>query len=723
MARQDPWDLAPVVPLPSAEAAQPERGQVVRRPDGSSYIVASREFTNETATQLLNQGYEKQPDGVWAKTVGTVAYEDAPWNQAPVVPVEEVAQNFADSQAVGRGLEALDSATIGLPVSGAYGRSIIEQAPFLQDAALGLGALISGRSVSDLRRVDAMADQYDRENSGFQRNLGGVAGFSASLAIPGAQGSALRAAGTGAGIGALYGAGTGNEAFADRGDNAVLGALAGGAIGGATQAGVNYASRLAGISGIASGRPAPVRGDPQTRAAIRIANSLEDTGGAVTERQRLSSLGVSPTVADVGGGTVERLIRTAAAPAGPGANRAVGNAVARQANLKPEVLSEIRSISPIDETAEGLAESLTRRRSELARTEYAQPYSQRVTVPDEVRAVLSDEAGRAALRAARADAAELRDAEQLADIDALLNADMRAGPLPEVSAATLDRVVQATRERVSRFAERGLGARAAGAYGRREIIDSALDTVPGLDEARSTYRGISQQIDALDPRNALDVFEDPRDFARRLRDLTPEAREAAIVRVRQDLADVIGGQRNAGTGSLDQATQSAYARQNLEALLGSERANQLVESITARVQQSQRAQRISPNTNSQTFGRAIDEQSFNAADTAGAIMDAGRSLTLDVPSIARTVDRVRARVSMTPEERDELVRLGLGSADELERIVMLADQARARGRPLPREVRRFVERVETRFGAPTSDAILQALQPMRSAAEEERQPQ
>ena len=60
---------------------------------------------------------------------------------------------------------------------------------------------------------------------------------------------------------------------------------------------------------------------------------------------------------------------------------------------------------------------------------------------------------------------------------------------------------------------------------------------------------------------------------------------------------------------------------------------------------------------------------------------------------------------MSPEERQAIAQLGLGSADELERIVQLADQARNAGRRTPREVRAYILRTRNVLGAQTPEQL------------------
>lgn len=140
-------------------------------------------------------------------------------------------------------------------------------------------------------------------------------------------------------------------------------------------------------------------------------------------------------------------------------------------------------------------------------------------------------------------------------------------------------------------------------------------------------------------------------------------------------------------------------------MLGPEEAARYLDSVAARVQGVQRAARISPNTNSQTFGRMLDEETMQVADAVGTGADILRGAQGDITAIARLLDKVKGKVGLSPDERNAIVQLGLGSADDLERIVMLAEQARAARRPPPREVRAWVTNVRNTLGARNPVAI------------------
>lgn len=747
----DPWENDAVVPVPRP-----------RQQAAPAYGVVASSYTNENPDELRAQGYELDPaTGTWTKVVGTApapggSSPSDPWTSDPVLTDS---QTRAAEQAV--------------TTNGAYdaGSSVYQGllagfADELAGKSAGLGQL--GRNA--IRRVqgqpiqinsadlsNAVTNEWRQQERQFAQDhpvqniggqiaggllTGGVGGTRAA-GLAAARGAALQAgetalarqlgrqavrqaANTTGVYGALAGAGNAEGGVIERAPEAAIGGVVGYTLGGAVQSGgqaaAPYISRIAGITGAGSNpiRNAAARrgADPEARAAMRFVDTL-DPQAAFAERARLQSLGIQPSLADVGGNTSERLIRTAAGPAGPAADIAVTNAVSRQANLKPEIMAVTRGLSPEQGTASQYVDALTSRRSNLASAEYAPAYQARVPVSEEVITALADEPGRAALRRARLAAVARQDAQQVQEIDGLLS----GSPPGEISAGTLDRV---------RIAMQGRGAAmqqrpdtrdiAGGLFSRASQLDTALEAVPELAPARANYRNLSGAIDAVD--EASQVFSTaPEDFAAIVSRMTPEQRDAMIVGVRQEIMDTLGGQRNAGTGSLQTISESPYARQNLEALLGPDEASRYIEGIRARVQQSQRAQRISPNTNSQTFGRSMDEDTFSAANMIGAGVDAIQGARGNVVAIGRTIDRIRARATMSPEERQAIAQLGLGSADELERIVQLADQARATGRRTPREVRAYILRTRNVLGAQTPEQlqIERLLLPAPASAEEEQQ--
>lgn len=725
MATQDPFAADVAYASQTAPQAAPmRRGDTYTRPeDSAQFSVVDRAPVDESPTQLLNMGYTQDANGTWVK------YREPEAPASGEDPFAADVQNATQDR-------AMNAAFAANPLGGqmAFQTAALEQVPLGDEAVALVSSLLMGESYSDMRDLQAKQARFDRENYGGQRNLGGAAGFTAGLTVPvgtgyvqGARGlnQIGRGAALGAGTGALYGFGAGDGSAVDRLPSAVQGATVGGITGGALTGGTQYASRLLGIS--STGTRPPNIDRAEGRAAQRLVASIEDRPAAVTEYQRLNALGLQPSVMDVGGGTTERLVRTAAGPAGPAANAAVENYVTRAAQLKPEIVAATRRLSPVEETAEQYAETIGTRRDRLASQEYAEPYAAPVELTDDAIRALRGPQGQAAIDRAIATEQAFPDynPDLIAELQSLKVADLNARPT--VTGRALDSVRRNLRDMSSNAMRgddpnRALGAAMAQ---RVEGVDTALDSAPGLTQARANFRDLSQQVDLLQP-GAVNIFDDPANFARQVADMTPQAREAALVRVRQDITDQLGRQRDAGTGTIDNLRQAQWSQQNLATLIGPERARQYIDELTARVQQTQRAGRVSPNTNSQTFGRAADEAAFSAANAMSAVVDTAQSLRGDVNAGGRTVDRIAswlARAGMSQEERNAIVNMGIGSADELERIVALAADFRRQGRTRPpREVINYINRIETTVGGQTAARFEAALlsSPTQVLAEEEQ---
>jgi len=721
----DPWDNVPVVRvrdetlnqvvdvsrLSDEERLNLRVGQRIRLPDGTETRITAPPGRAEGGTPVA-------PDLNVAET---------PWANVPVItPGQDRAYDVAQSRI--RNGDALNS-----------GGQAFEQgvmvgfADELAGQVAGLGQLASNTvrrvtnqpieiNSADLRNAmtSGLRDEQQRfateqpvANAGLQ-----VAGGLLTGGAFGGGGGAVAAARAGGLAGAAYGAGSAEGGIVDRLPAAVIGGVTG-ALGGAALQQVGQRAiapvaqsagrRIVSMFGGAGGRSV------EQRAASRLTNTIPDVNAAVAERTRLQGLGLDPTLVDVAPGTTERLVRAAALPAGPGADMAVQNSVRRTANLTPEVTADTQRLANDPASASAVAEGLRANRSTLADQMYPAAYETPVEVSDDLLRALADEPGRAALRRARAAAVARQNDTQIAEIDGLLN-----NSRTPVSAGTLDRVRIAMAGRGQAFNQRpDTRDIAGGLLNRAGQIDNALEAVPELGPARATYREMSGAIDAVE--EAPSVFNtDPRDFQAWVRNLSEPQREAAIIGVRQNILDTLGGQAGGRASPLNRLTQSDYSRQNLAALLGQDAADQYLGSIQARLQQTQRAARISPNTNSQTAARMMDQQGFQTAEALGAVTDATGVFRGDIPAIARTIDRIAARAQMSPAEREVIVNLGLGPADELERIVGLAQQARQRG-TRSREVRLYLDNARNVLGAqnPVTVKLEQLLLPAPVAAQEQ----
>lgn len=582
---------------------------------------------------------------------------------------------------------------------------------------------------------DAMVSTYRGESQRFGKAqpVGNFAAQGAGALLTGGLGAGMagiRAAGAvGAAYGATGGFNSSEGGFAERLPGAAVGGVVGGVLGAGVQAAgqviapavSSIGSRLAGIANPGGAARAQTR---RFGSAVGAADRLSRVIGPdqLAERTRLQALGLNPSVLDTLDTTGERMIRSAAGPAGPGADLAIRNARTRTTDLKPDIMGVTRNLSGDPRTATQVREGLDATRSTLAERDYRPAYETQVPVTDDLMSALGDAPGRAALQRARQAAVARRNTQQVEEIDRLLNAP-EVGPVQPVTAGTLDRTRIAMSNRAESLSRNATGARdvAGGLRGRAGDIDTALANVPELGPARATYADLSGAMEQID--NASGIFNtDPADFARQVQAMTPTQREAAVIGLRQEILDTLGGQRAAGTGSLQNLAESNYARQNLETLLGPQEAQAFIGRIEAGVQQAQRANRVSPNTNSQTFGRTLDDETYSAANMVGAAVDAGQAATGNLVAIGRTIDRLRSRATLSPQEREAIVQLGLGSADDLERIVQVAEAARISGRR-SREVTAYLTRTRNTLGAqsPVTLQLERLLLPTRVSAEEEQQ--
>jgi hypothetical protein len=171
--------------------------------------------------------------------------------------------------------------------AGAFASAAMEQVPFADEAAVGLGAMLNGRPYSQERQ--RYRDTTARLNNQYrgERNVGGVTGFGLSFAAPGgafigrganAVGRAGRAAAVGGAYGTLFGAGNTDGDLQTRlqaaGVQAALGATGGAAF-----------QRGADVLGAAASR---VRVNP-------------------SPQRQLSQMGVDLTPGQMAGGALRRI--------------------------------------------------------------------------------------------------------------------------------------------------------------------------------------------------------------------------------------------------------------------------------------------------------------------------------------------------------------------------------------------------------------------------------
>lgn len=138
---------------------------------------------------------------------------------------------------------------------GAFAQSATEQIPFLDEAAAFTASKLYGSSYKDMRGRQKEMAAEDRRERPTARNVGGIAGFGATLAAPGANyvrgaktfGSATaRSAKLGAAYGAVQGAAMSEDGLANRLKGAAIGAGAGATLGAAVPVAAKAAQAVPG---------------------------------------------------------------------------------------------------------------------------------------------------------------------------------------------------------------------------------------------------------------------------------------------------------------------------------------------------------------------------------------------------------------------------------------------------------------------------------------------
>lgn len=477
-----------------------------------------------------------------------------------------------------------------------------------------------------------------------------------------------RSAAVGAGMGAVGGAGAAEGGFADRlagaGKGAVVGAAVGGAIpvaGRVAQAAGNAAAGMGTTVARAANRLSGGRllNADQT-AARRLSEALRADGidqataaRAIQEWQQTGSL--PPSLMDVAGRNTRRLIRAAAAPGGEAENIAQQYSNRTTANLQDNATRLAEGLTPYEARPVGqYVDAIGDAQRLNANVDYAGPYATPTQPTQEIAGALQGDTGRAAINRAYRAAEARRDTQQMEELNGLAQALARGEPLPQVSGGTLDRVQIALGERARSLRDAGSRDIASGLTGRQADVNAGLDAIPGLGDARQSYRSFAQNRDAaeLGARNPL---SSPSTFADELGAITgenPVARLSAGVGVRSSIVEGIGAPAANATGYLNRLASGTNAGDVLTTTFGQEVADRFRQGIGNEVSRVQNARFIDPTTNSQTASRAMDESLVSGGNLPRSISGVVLSL----------IDRVRTGATLTDAERAAIVRLGSGDA-------------------------------------------------------------
>jgi len=398
---------------------------------------------------------------------------------------------------------------------------------------------------------------------------------------------------------------------------------------------------------------------PQRNAVARVIEALKRDGASPDQikaaaNEWLKTGASTPAFMDVvrklpkGGESTMGLIRGSALKATPAkaAVRKYSDQVA--GDLQDNAINRAKALTPDRRPASVVADDLEIRQQMGAQVDYAPAYAQQVEPTEDVMAALAGAPGRAALQRARSAAEAQMRPEQVADIDRLLSGE--AGP---VSAATLDRLKIAMRERGEQAARRGANDMRSGLQQRTGMIDSGLEGVEGLADARQAYSGMQRQRDALDI-GRTGLSESPDDFALALDGASPEALDAAGVGYRQSMTDAIGAPTAGATGILNRLSSASNQGRNLETVFGGDEAQRFQGAIGNEVERVKNARHIDPDFGSQSAGLISD-----------GLVDLGDIPTNTAGLAKALIAKLRGASTITDAEREGVVNLGISPANDI----------------------------------------------------------
>jgi hypothetical protein len=453
-----------------------------------------------------------------------------------------------------------------------------------------------------------------------------------------------------------------------------IAALATGAVPSVARTGLSMANRVAAnVTG---------RGflNPTTEAARRLSDAFAADGGLDTALEREASFqrsGASaPTVLDLGDTNVRRLVRAAAGGGGPAGRAATNYADRIRANFQDNVVERTNQLTPeYQGSAAALGAEMEANQGRLATEQYRAPYAQPATITSEMVDALQGRPGRAAIARAFAAAEARRDAQGMAELADLrqVAAAQEGGQnivtgrfqtigqaLANLSARSLDRVRIAMREQGRALAASGANDIAGGYRGRVTDIDTALDQTPALTEARDSYRQMQAGRDSLD--TGATVLSSPStDYAGQIAELANRGASATLgppnlgpglrVGARNAITSAVEAPTAGATGVLNRIGTSNRATANLAATFGEGPAGRFQEAVRNEVARLRNANFISPETGSQTQSRLADEALVGGIPTSLGHL------------VSRIADKIFRGTQLTPQEREQIVRLGLSEAD------------------------------------------------------------
>lgn len=692
--------------------------EVRRAEDGRLYTIAASNDVrpDETEEDLIAQGYRREGDR-WVRYISPGTLPPDAGTSGPVV----------DPQGSGIGQQAIENADreararLPGPVRAvadlyrnveAFSQGAAERIPGLDEAAAWAAAKLAGVSYDEAREVQGAVSDYDRENYGLARNVGGVTGAVAPLAVgagaplrlvAGATrgGRALNAAAGAGAFGAAVGAGEGDGGLVERSGNALIGGGLGAAVGPVAQPVANALGRtvvrpvteLVQGGGRWAGRqltnalgglaPTALReateANPLATAVRRFADRSPQEGNALlTEAQRFRAEDIAPTFADVvndGGRGTMRALATRQTPARQAAREfADGRAAGLQDRLSAQ---SRRTISDDPRQPAQIREEITTRRNALADRQFGAVRGDRVSPDRDIIEALRTPAMRPAIEEAATSAANRGDMETAQMLRDLAGDALDYGADAQMTVGMADRIARSLNGRADAFQRAGNNDAAASHFAIAERLrGGARQQVPGYDEALNAYAQDSGLAAATELGEQFMSMEADA-FASAVSRLSPEEQTIARAAARRAVERQAGTQGQA-PGVAQRLANGREQATRTTALLGD--AEPVQRAMGTELQTLRNAQGINPAQGSPT--------SMNAQDAMGAAGAARDVVTGNVPGLlARTINAVRAR-GFNDAEAQALVEAAIDPTRTDELVGMLAQRMNRReARNLARAIR------------------------------------
>ena len=417
----------------------------------------------------------------------------------------------------------------------------------------------------------------------------------------------------------------------------------------------------------------------------------------------------SPSILDLasklpgGGGPVRRLIMGASMHdqgVGPAGQYAEGVAT----NLQENADRLVRGMTKDEpRTAAQVAKDIKDTKSGLAETTYKTPYAQPIEVTPEINNALADSHGVAAIKQAINEATANRDYGRADRLTAFLKKSANAAedeepvlthpdgtPMPlsqfvidtlkarmpqaaedvGLQAGDLDRVQIAFGKRGA-TQQAGEAGVAKGLFQRQRDINDALDQVPGLKEARATYKGYTGREQALElgkqgigggPNSpSLPSDEYIAQLGEKTGMATPDTsphpvsaddiRGAAGVGYRQAATNAIENPAPGATGIINKLAGSPRQAAIQDATFGEENAGPMREGLNNELLRLSNARRNNPG-----FGSGSMDRAMAVAD----VPDIPKSAS---GAIMMALAKMHQGSALTGAERKAIVEAGLATTD------------------------------------------------------------